>query len=53
VIAVTIVSTLQNILAKKYNVQIDGYMSVFSKSKDNKVISIAGNFMLWVTSNHL
>jgi len=39
VIAEAIASTLQHILAKKYNVVIDGYMAVFSKSKDNKVIS--------------
>jgi len=40
VIAEAIAGTLQHILAKKYNVVIDGYMAVFSKSKDNKVISI-------------
>ena len=39
VIAEAIASTLQHILAKKYNVVIDGYMAVFSKSKDNKIIS--------------
>ena len=39
VIAEAIASTLQHILAKKYNVVIDGYMAVFSKSKDNEVIS--------------
>ncbi len=39
VIAEAIASTLQHILAKKYNVVIDGYMAVFSKSKENKVIS--------------
>ena len=39
VIAEAIASTLQHILAKKYNIVIDGYMAVFSKSKDNKVIS--------------
>ena len=39
VIAEAIAGTLQHILAKKYNVVIDGYMAVFSKSKDNKVIS--------------
>ena len=39
VIAEAIASTLQHILAKKYNVVIDGYMAVFSKSKDNQVIS--------------
>lgn len=39
VIAEAIASTLQHILAKKYNVVIDGYMAVFSKSRDNKVIS--------------
>jgi uncharacterized protein YutE (UPF0331/DUF86 family) len=39
VIAEAIASTLQHILAKKYNVVIDGYMAVFSKSKYNKVIS--------------
>jgi uncharacterized protein YutE (UPF0331/DUF86 family) len=38
VIAEAIASTLQHILAKKYNVVIDGYMAVFSKSKENKVI---------------
>lgn len=39
VIAEAIASTLQHILAKKYNVVIDGYMAVFSRSKENKVIS--------------
>ena len=39
VIAEAIASTLQHILAKKYNIVIDGYMAVFSKSKENKVIS--------------
>ncbi len=39
VVAEAIAGTLQHILAKKYNVVIDGYMAVFSKSKDNKVIS--------------
>ena len=39
VIAEAIASTLQHILAKKHNVVIDGYMAVFSKSKENKVIS--------------
>ena len=39
VIAEAIAGTLQHILAKKYNVVIDGYMAVFSKSRDNKVIS--------------
>ena len=39
VIAEAIASTLQHILAKKYNVVIDGYTAVFSKSKDNNVIS--------------
>ncbi len=39
VIAEAIASTLQHILAKKYNVVIDGYMAVFSNSKENKVIS--------------
>ncbi len=34
VIAEAIASTLQHILAKKYNVVIDGYMAVFSKSKE-------------------
>jgi uncharacterized protein YutE (UPF0331/DUF86 family) len=39
VIAEAIASTLQHILAKKYNVVIDGYMAVFSRSKENRVIS--------------
>ena len=39
VIAEAIASTLQHILAKKYNVVIDGYMAVFRESRDNKVIS--------------
>jgi len=39
VIVEAIASTLQHILAKKYNVVIDGYMAVFSRSKENKVIS--------------
>jgi uncharacterized protein YutE (UPF0331/DUF86 family) len=39
VIAEAIASTLQHILAKKYNVVIDGYMAVFSRSKENEVIS--------------
>ena len=39
VVAEAIASTLQHILAKKYNVVIDGYTAVFSKSKDNNVIS--------------
>jgi uncharacterized protein YutE (UPF0331/DUF86 family) len=39
VIAEAIASILQHILAKKYNVVIDGYMAVFSRSKENKVIS--------------
>jgi len=39
VIVEAIASTLQHILPKKYNVVIDGYMAVFSRSKENKVIS--------------
>ena len=39
VIAEAIASTLQHILAKKHNVVIDGYMAVFSRSKEKKVIS--------------
>jgi uncharacterized protein YutE (UPF0331/DUF86 family) len=39
VIAEAIASTLQHILAKKHNVVIDGYMAVFSESKEHKVIS--------------
>jgi len=39
VIAEAIASALQHILAKKYNVVIDGYTAVFSKSKDKNVIS--------------
>ena len=39
VIAEAIASTLQHILAKKYNVVIDGDMAVFRESRDNKVIS--------------
>lgn len=39
VIAEAIASTLQHILAKKHNVVIDGYMAVFSESKERKVIS--------------
>jgi len=30
---------LQHILAKKYNIVIDGYMAVFRESKEHKVIS--------------
>jgi uncharacterized protein YutE (UPF0331/DUF86 family) len=39
VIAEAIASALQHILAIKYNVVIDGYTAVFSKSKDNNVVS--------------
>ena len=39
VIAEAIASTLQHILAKKYNIVIDGYMAVYSESKEHKVIS--------------
>jgi uncharacterized protein YutE (UPF0331/DUF86 family) len=39
VIAEAIASALQHILAKKYNVVFDGYTAVFSKSKDNNVVS--------------
>jgi uncharacterized protein YutE (UPF0331/DUF86 family) len=40
VIAEAIASTLQHVLAKKHNIVIDGYMAVFSESKEHKVISI-------------
>ena len=39
VIAEAIASVLQHILAKKHNIVIDGYTSVFTKSKEHKVIS--------------
>lgn len=39
VIAEAIASTLQHILAKKYNIVIDGYIAVYSESKEHKVIS--------------
>jgi uncharacterized protein YutE (UPF0331/DUF86 family) len=39
VIAEAIASTLQHILVKKYNIVIDGYMAVYSESKEHKVIS--------------
>lgn len=39
VIAEAIASALQHILAKKYNIVIDGYMAVFRESKEHKVIS--------------
>ena len=39
VIAEAIASTLQHILAKRHNVVIDGYMAVFTESKEHKVIS--------------
>jgi uncharacterized protein YutE (UPF0331/DUF86 family) len=39
VIAEAIASILQHILAKKYNVVIDGYTSVFIKSKERQIIS--------------
>jgi uncharacterized protein YutE (UPF0331/DUF86 family) len=39
VIAEAIASVLQHILAKKHNTVIDGYTSVFTKSKEHKVIS--------------
>ncbi len=37
--AEAIASALQHILAKKYNIVIDGYMAVFRESKEHKVIS--------------
>ena len=40
VIAEAIASTLQHILAKKYNIVIAGYMAAFSESKEHKVIPI-------------
>ncbi len=40
VIAEAIASTLQHILAKKYNIVIDGYMAVYSESKTHKAIPI-------------
>ena len=40
VIAEAIASTLQHILAKKYNIVIAGYMAAFSESKEYKVIQI-------------
>ena len=39
VIAEAIASALQHILAKKYNIVIDGYMAVFRESKEHKLIS--------------
>jgi uncharacterized protein YutE (UPF0331/DUF86 family) len=39
VIAEAIASTLQHILAKKFNVVIDGYMSIFTESKKYDLIS--------------
>ena len=39
VIAEAIASTLQHILAKKYNTVIDGYMAVFREAKNHHVIS--------------
>ena len=39
VIAEAIASALQHILAKKYNIVIDGYMAVFRESQEHKVIS--------------
>ncbi len=39
VIAEAVASVLQHILAKKHNTVIDGYTSVFTKSKEHKVIS--------------
>jgi len=39
VIAEAIASVLQHILAKKHNIVIDGYTSVFTKSKEHKLIS--------------
>ena len=38
VIAEAIASTLQHILAKKFNVVIDGYASVYIQSKENNII---------------
>jgi uncharacterized protein YutE (UPF0331/DUF86 family) len=40
VIAVATAGTLQHVLAKKHNIVIDGYMAVFSESKEHQVISI-------------
>ena len=39
VIAEAIASILQHILAKKHNIVIDGYTSVFTKSSERQVIS--------------
>ena len=39
VIAEAIASVLQHLLAKKHNIVIDGYTSVFTKSTEYKVIS--------------
>jgi uncharacterized protein YutE (UPF0331/DUF86 family) len=39
VIAEAIASALQHILAKKYNIVIDGYMAVFRESKEHNVVS--------------
>ena len=39
VIAEAIASVLQHILAKKHNIVVDGYTSVFAKSRDNRIIS--------------
>ena len=40
VIAEAIASTLQHILAKKFNVVIDGYMSIFTESKKYSLIPV-------------
>jgi uncharacterized protein YutE (UPF0331/DUF86 family) len=40
VIAEAIASALQHILAKKFNVVIDGYMSIFTESKKYNLISV-------------
>jgi len=39
VIAEAIASILQHILAKKHNIVVDGYTSVFIKSKERQIIS--------------
>lgn len=39
VIAEAIASTLQHILAKRHNVVVDGYMEVFTRSMEQRVLS--------------
>lgn len=39
VIAEAMASALQHILAKQYNVAVDGYTQVFVKTKENRILS--------------